>query len=273
MVKSAHPDHTEDDYSVAKVDTWLANLVKEFRLFRAKSESESAEKDNRIKELEKKVELLEKKNSELLKTNGTSEKAWSDLFKTGKKKESDLLHIAAFNREQKEMKRKENNIVISGVVECSDTDEAAKKQHDEEKVDVILGKLGLSRENVKNQIRLKKRTNNRQATATNSTTNNEKSNEPLILLEFKESEHQQLALKKSRELKGDVNFEKVFINADKTSAERFEEKKLRETRNKENAKLPLVMEGQPGRRYLEKNGKKWYWGIRWGRLLLVECQE
>ena len=273
MGRSVHPDHKTEDATVAKVDIWLADLVMEFKLFRAKSETESAEKDNRIKELEKKVEALEKKNSELLKTNGTSEKAWSDLFKTGKKKESDLINIAAFNREQKEMKRKENNIVISGVAESSDLDEAARKKHDDEKVDIILDKLGLARDNVKNQTRLKKRINNRQSVSSSSSANNESSNVPLIVLEFKEIEHQQLALKNSRELKNDENFKKVFINADKTPAERYEEKKLRETRNKENAKLPLEVAGKPGRRYLEKNGKKWYWGIRWGKLVLVECQE
>ena len=71
-------------------------------------------------------------------------------------------------------------------------------------------------------------------------------------------------------MRDDANFKKIFINPDKTLNERVLEKKLREERDKRNNALPLAHEN--GRRYKERNGKKLYWGIRWGELQLVECQ-
>ena len=59
----------------------------------------------------------------------------------------------------------------------------------------------------------------------------------------------------------------MYLDIDKTQAERAEEYKLRRLRNEENAKLPNVVEGSEGRQRYgidAKSNRKFFYGIRSG---------
>ncbi len=88
---------------------------------------------------------------------------------------------------------------------------------------------------------------------------------------------QNKAIKESKNLKDNEPTKKIYINPDKTTLERLTEKKLREERNKRNAVVENEeeeVEGRGRQRFgIDTNGKKFYWGIRWGilkRVLIAE---
>jgi hypothetical protein len=56
----------------------------------------------------------------------------------------------------------------------------------------------------------------------------------------------------------------VYINKDMTRAERMAEKELRDERNKRNGEL--TEQDTNGRPRGTFNGKKFYWGVRFGEL-------
>jgi hypothetical protein len=61
----------------------------------------------------------------------------------------------------------------------------------------------------------------------------------------------------------------VYINRDVTDNERVLEYELRKRRNSMNAALSEI--DQCGRRFaIDKSGKKWYWGNRWGELHQID---
>ena len=68
-----------------------------------------------------------------------------------------------------------------------------------------------------------------------------------LLLQIKCTEYRDRALQAARDLRESDTFDKVYLDIDKTQAERAEEYKLRRMRNEENAKLPHEVEGSEGR--------------------------
>ena len=284
MGRTVHPDHATEDATVAKVDIWLADLVKEFRLFKADSETKNADKDSRIKELEGKVKVLEQNEEELKKANEElkleilelkkdrldvpnpvgipkpTELNFSSVFRTNKDDRiSEKITISKVAREIRNEAKKENNVVISGLAFES-------TEKDEQLLDEIMTELSLEKGDMKKQIRLKKRnTSNSQ----NSNSQNSNSKPPLILVEFNSAENQQNALRNAKNLKNNDKFKNVYVNADRTEIERMKDRVLREERKRRNEKLPNESNG---RRYGEYEGKKFYWGVRGDRLQRIECK-
>jgi hypothetical protein len=236
-----------------------------------KALADSIEKDKKITELTARIDALEKNAGRIGGTNVAAneeeddDSLWSSVLKRGAKKNNEVIMMAKIANEQREKSRKENNIVISGVAECTDQNKC--KAHDE-KVNLILDKHGLSRDDVKNQTRLKKK---RTTVSSTTTTADSNASPSLILLEFNSIGNQQTAIRNSNELRQENDFKKVYINPDKTLNERILDKKLREVRNDRNSKFTSVHSDGSGRHYTERNGKKLYWGIRSGQLQLVEC--
>ena len=72
------------------------------------------------------------------------------------------------------------------------------------------------------------------------------------------------ALRESTKLRNNPDFQNVYINRDKTRSERLLDKELRVERSKRNA--TLEEQDEEGRHLGSYNGKKFYWGIRFGEL-------
>ena len=68
--------------------------------------------------------------------------------------------------------------------------------------------------------------------------------------------------------RADAAYKNVFIRRDRTRHEVFMEFELRRERNERNAKLP---QGDGNARYAtDRNGREWYWGVRWGELWRID---
>ncbi|RNA16427.1 hypothetical protein BpHYR1_006396, partial [Brachionus plicatilis] len=134
------------------------------------------------------------------------------------------------------------------------------EEEDKTKVDEVLKILKMDRSSVKSQRRISWKKKN---------TDNSGKTIDKIIVEFKDLIGKQTAMKNASNLR-DSSFKHVFINPDKTSDERELEYKLRKERNERNDKLP---EGDGRHRYGTKNGRKFYWGIRFNKLkeIYIEC--
>jgi hypothetical protein len=264
--KTNHPDHPNINTKIELVDQWLADLVREVRENRRLLDEhikKGIEKDKRIEQLELKVNNLEIRLTDLTengRNKSPTEVNYDNLYRTDKENvNAERITISKVVREIRNEEKRENNITVSGITESTEIG------HDERQIDRILTELSLDRSAVKKQTRLKKKNMN------NGNGNNEKP--PLIIVEFKTNGDQTKALKNSKNLKRKDEFNGIYINADKTAVERMEEKVLREERNRRNQSLPNTLSETDGRRYEERDGKKMYWGIRWGRLQWVEHKE
>lgn len=174
--------------------------------------------------------------------------SWASVISNSKKPESTMVMIANVRKELSETERIQNNVVISGAgySESEDTDK--------ERVNEVLEVLNLDRDQVKYQRRIKSANGSRL---------------DKIVVTFKETKFKQQAISKSKDLKDRTGFEQVYVNPDKTQCERVHERNLREERNRRNQELKGGTEGR--HRYGIKSsgqyeGKKFYWGIRWGEL-------
>jgi hypothetical protein len=273
MVKSAHPDHADDDYSVAKVDTWLANLVKEFKLFRAKSETESADKDNRIKKLEEKVEALEKKNSELLKRNANSDNSNSkgtalDFSKINwsTSKASSVI-VNQIDLEKNERSKRENNLFISGLELTLDDGEKSELSEEEieQKIMPIFKEIDneFKRENIKKTTKVRINRNKKKGTGPS----NDSPTKVNAIIEFSEKASRDEILKNSKVLVKNCQYKsKVFINPDLTRAQRMEHRDLRIKAKELNSKLTETIQDSTFKYGKLNNGKYFFWGIRDGIL-------
>lgn len=90
------------------------------------------------------------------------------------------------------------------------------------------------------------------------------------MIEFADQQSCNLAMANAKLLRDDNQYKNVYINPDKTAAERIADSKLRSKRNELNAALPSTTIN--GLRYGidSKTNKKYYWGIRSGRLVELE---
>ena len=248
------------------LDLWLLKLQERVDLL----EASSILKDEKIKALEMEIITL-KNNVPTTTTNANTSSgnlAWANLFKnTTSTNESVAVLCAKIANENKDKERIEKFVIVSGVVESTSENETEKKQHDQDKIEEILTALELSNTDMKQFTRLKINPN-RAANVRDPA---------LIRLEFNTKELQNKAIKESKNLKDNEPTKKIYINPDKTTLERLTEKKLREERNKRNAVLENEeeeVEGRGRQRFgIDTNGKKFYWGIRWGilkRVLIAE---
>jgi hypothetical protein len=195
-----------------------------------------------IKKRDDEIKIRDEKIAELIKKAAAPANAWF------KKPEAEIYFLAKVRQEQSESERIKRNVIISGIPETGN-DENEKLTNDNGRVEEVLNAVGLSRNTVQRQVRLRSPMN---------------PNAKLILVEFTEVEHRDTALKRSGVLKTNQSFKDVYLNQDMTKAERVAERDLRKERNELNASLPD--KDGVGRQRGEHNGRKFYWGIRSGEL-------
>ena len=206
----------------------LMKLVHEQGLRIANLEKINSDKDKKIRELEE-----EGANNDL--SNRINRPSFNYL-------------VTQMRSEIKERESIEDNIIISGIKLKGVSEEEIEK-NDIKQVDTILSVLNLSRDKVETQSRIK---------AKNATKTN------LILIKFKDRLHGQSALKEATKLRGRKEFDGIYLNKDKTKNERVVERDSRQDRNKRNALLGD--KNGEGKSIGTYQGKKFYWGIRYGEL-------
>lgn len=147
--------------------------------------------------------------------------------------------------------------MVNGLTEASGEN---AKDEDEDKTKQLLTELGVEESTVKRKSRLRK---------TGQEVDNSKPSH--LLIEFYERETAEKAISNAKKLVKTKEFNKVYVNRDKTEAVRVAEANLRKQRNERNKQLPFVMDDGRGLRYGvdDKTNKKFYWGIRNGELARV----
>lgn len=225
---------------------------------------------SKLKELEEKVNLLEKENvnlkNELNKktnesnVNGISFSAM--LEKKGPKNDAELMIMSKTANELNERKKIEKNIVICGCDETIDDDLEKRIEADKLKVEGILEAIGVDKRKCKKITRIATRRIN---------TNEQIGKSNKIIVEMVDVESKKFVLKNAKSLSCSNEYKSVYINSDKTRAERELNKRLRIERNERNKHLPIeIIENGKTMKYKLINDKKFYWGIRNDELCLVE---
>jgi hypothetical protein len=86
-----------------------------------------------------------------------------------------------------------------------------------------------------------------------------------VVVELGQYQHVGIVIANRIKLKRKAEYSDVYINRDVSDNVRLLEYELRKRRNSMNAALSEV--GQDGRRFaIDKSGRKWYWGNRWGEI-------
>jgi hypothetical protein len=161
-------------------------------------------------------------------------KTFSSILKN---KENEQLIKKMARREVKAVDSVEKNIVVSGIKKIVSNEEEITT-NDKKQVDEVLDVLQLKRNDVELQRRVK--------------TRNESAN--IIIVKFKELRYHTRALQNSGSLKRTQGMEGVYINRDRTRAERMDEKEARDNAKLINAVLTEV--DQEGRRFGVDENKK-----------------
>jgi hypothetical protein len=151
--------------------------------------------------------------------------------------EAEIQISAKVRREFNKAKKIERNVIVSGLPAAVGDTEEAKTAFDKANVEALMTTLDSSIDGKKidfsvDEIRRVK-------------TNNDKLS--LIVVDLGHEESRDLALRGSKNMKGNDKYNQVFINKDTTKAERAVEKRLREERRKLNAELPLKGPGGSSR--------------------------
>jgi hypothetical protein len=225
--------------------------------------SEALETMNRkVEELLKRVEEQDKTinelRTELVKRNsgggsggadGTgAPTSWASLV-GGKPNASTAAVVAIMAKERKQVEDKERNIIVSGL------DENPDMAADKEAIKQVMTSLGVGAA-VKASRRIGQGSNGRPR---------------LVVVELADRPTRDQALNSARQLKVTPPFEKVYVKKDRTLNEMLLENELRKKCAEKNNSL-AQSDGPEGRlRYeTDENGKKWYWGIRWGELRRID---
>jgi len=244
--------------TVALCDQWLYELHKRILAL----ENANTEKDETIKQL--RIELDEEKiKVSKLSANPTTQQTqptnWATAVSKTHKSPNEVLYMGWVANETREKTSKEKNIVISGI-ETAAGDNTESKEADSAKVKAIMDALKITNDanSIIRCVRL------------GSGINTEESKRPPLLLV--ELVNQQLAgdmLKRAIDLKNKPEFKDVYIKRDLTRNELELEKHLRKQCTEMNAALS---DGEGRQRYgiQANNGRKYYHGIRFGRIEMVD---
>jgi hypothetical protein len=193
-------------------------------------------------------------------TSGQPTLSYSSLFTKSKSSESEVVLVAKVQNELKNKAKIENNVIVSGLP-VKDVDGIDKS------IEELSNGLPMNLEKVKRAYRLK-RSHLAAARAQNSP--------ELLVIEFIDTTSKATALDKAKGLRMIESLKKVFINPDKTVAERKVELELRRLRNEKNLQLPHThsVNGQDRRYGVDaRSGKKFFWGISGQKLVKFTVKE
>jgi hypothetical protein len=156
--------------------------------------------------------------------------------------------INSVAKESKEREKRENNVVIFGVVASTNTDQKKEKEENKIAINKVLNKLQI-RVNIENIIKLKSKSdkdNEEKRDEENKVKSKDK--EATFKVVLKDREERDLILKKAKELRDSKEYGNLFINPYQTQAERYKSKLLRDEPKEKNAD--------------NKEKDKYYYGIR-----------
>ena len=180
-------------------------------------------KDEVQKTYEGKITSLEKTISDLTRRldnvdTGTVKEAWNIVAsKKVAKSQSQIDIINTVSNENKEIERRQKNVIIFGIKESKKTDVAEKKRDDENEIELLLNEVHMDKSVVSRSFRLKSK----------------KGISPIIV-EFNYKEERNNFIKKSYR-----KFEHIYVNPDLTEAQRNLDKQLREKCRELNKPLNL----------------------------------
>lgn len=214
-----------------------------------------AKKDSEAK-LIARIEKLEK---DLKSKASTAPLSYADVVSPKKTTEFEAVMLTRVQKEQREREKIENNIIVSGLNEGDDVNA------EQSTVEELLTALGVDKEKVARRTRLKKRSGGGEGSSA--------ARPSLLLVEFKDSATRSTAIKNARRLKDSERFKRVYVNIDKTAAQRAVDAKLRQERNKRNMELPNVNEGSYRYGINPTTNKKFYWAVRDQKLVQIEIKE
>lgn len=224
----------EDMKQMLSIIEGLQTQINELKLAKALPSTDT----NSINEMKKDIASLKSVNDKPID--------YKSLFDSEKKSPDNQLFISSMNKEIKEKSRIENNIVISGI-KADDTNS------DQNKVTEILNILDIEYKTVKKFRRIYRK---KQTTKSGEALKEFE----LVVVEFNDISNKIKAIDNSKKLKGIKD--NVYINADKTEAEREYEMSLRHERNKRNIALPHQSVSNPRHRYgIRKDKSLYYWAI------------
>lgn len=186
---------------------------------------------------------------------------WSDMVVGNKKNDAVNAMLAVVKTELRKEDRLLHNVIVSGLAEPEG--EYAKAEEDS-KVQNLLKELEIEATTVKRKKRLRKPGRNPDPLKPS-----------LLLIEFNEQATVEKAVANAKKLAKTDEFRRVYVNRDRTEADRIAEANLRKERNEKNKSLPYVLDESSGLRHDldEKTNKKYYWGIRGGELAKVFINE
>jgi hypothetical protein len=263
MTRSCDPDR-EGDLKVAALDEWLYDLKKTVNDLKTTVEAQKELIDLANKTIDKLTTeittLKENPVAQIPKTN------WAKSLFSNKSDPTMSIIMASVARETKKKDHIENNIIISGIKISQNEQEDDNNHEDEDKVNEILNIINIQRDSIQSQkrIKIKKKTRATDTTAEKV----DWVDSEMIRIEFKENETKITALKNAKNLRGNEQAKDCYINPELTESERSIEKQLRDERNKLNAALKYGT----GRRTwgVDRNGNKYYWGIRGNQLKQIK---
>ncbi|CAF0714789.1 unnamed protein product [Brachionus calyciflorus] len=192
--------------TVALLDSWV------IKLFNRVVDLENMVNDMKaeVDELKKTVADKDEEIKKIKESSTTNTCSYAAMLKGTKNTEAENVLLAKISKENKEKRRKENNIIISGLPEKNDGNVEEKKEYDNEKVNKILNILELDSEHeIKKYTRLKPSNPNKKS--------------DMIVVELNSKKKVTTALKNSKELKNNEEFKNVYINRDLSLAERNRE--------------------------------------------------
>ena len=233
----------DSNVTVANLDIWLNELCTRVETL----EKQAAIKDAKIIELERKCDALEKSATPGASTPEAAANFWEKLPKNI----SNVISNIA-SKENSELIKKENHLIISGIPESTAESAENKSEEDIRIVKSVLSAIGIDDIEESRITRFKKKTDS--------------SKPGQILLVCANKALKSNIQKAARQLKEHRQHNTIYINNDLTIAQLDEDKKLRTDRNERNSKLPHA--GVNGLKHgLHKfNGdvaeSKFYWGIR-----------
>lgn len=189
-----------------------------------------------VNDLKTRVKVLEEEKA----ANSQPIKLFSSLLQGNDKAPSvvEANIISAVNRESKERKSREKNVVIFGLEESKAEDEMTKTNEDELHLNGLLEAMSIDSRTVNKFNRLKSKNVDKPGA---------------VLVEFKMIETKLQALKAAKNLKSIEKYKETYVSTDMTLAERITHKNLVKVRDERNKKLRNTNG--------EIVGDK-YWGIR-----------
>jgi hypothetical protein len=171
-------------------------------------------------------------------------------FFSNKTSVNEAIMLNKVRKELNESSRIENNVIISNIPRVG-SNETEIQSNDSAMIDKIMIELDINQDKIRKFSRIK----------------TQNTNANLVLVEFKEKEYQTQALRNWANVKSVEELKTLFINKDKTRAERMAESKLRAERNKRNEELPdKDDEGRPISAADGNQNRRFYWCIRFGEL-------